>query len=177
MSHPIKATEHWLKNTVIELGFCPFAVAPFKAKSIVIQETNSAKQKVVLQDFLQACQMLEQNPEKSTVLLVLSQGFESFSNYLLMLDRCQTLLEMEGYEGIFQLASFHPDYCFEGEDADAPSHYTNRSPWPIIHILREDDLLQVNEQEGERIYHKNIRTCEAKGVAYLQALLEKSKTL
>lgn len=177
MTSPVKATEQWLQNTVIDLGFCPFAVAPFKAQSIRITEIASAKQQAVLEGFIKACQDLQQDSTKSTVLLVLSQGFEDFHRYLTILDNCQKLLEMEGFEGVFQLASFHPEYYFEGEDINAPSNFTNRSPWPIIHILREDELMNVSEEEGERIYTRNIETCNKKGLQYLQALLAKNQGL
>lgn len=177
MTDAIKATESWLQNTVIDLNLCPFAIAPFKAKSIAITEISSSKEQAVLEGFLEACQSLEQTPELSTVLLVLSQGFEDFHRYLTMLDTCQKLLEMEGFEGVFQLASFHPEYYFDGTDIDDPSNFTNRSPLPIIHILREDELLNVTEEEGERIYQRNMQTCEQKGLKFLQALLQKNQNL
>ena len=78
-----------------------------------------------------------------------------------------------GYRGIYQLASFHPDYCFDGEAADDPANYTNRSPYPIIHILREASLSRVlnNFPEPEAIPERNIAKARQLGIAALQKLL------
>ena len=85
-----------------------------------------------------------------------------------------SLMSQGGYAGIYQLASFHPDYCFEGEDKNDPANYTNRSPYPILHILRESSIEAVLKRypEPESIPENNIAKARELGSSFLQALLK-----
>ena len=98
------------------------------------------------------------NPDVETVIVIYPTGLESFFDYLDFLETANELLIEEGYEGTYQLASFHPDYCFDEVKQDDPSNYTNRSPYPILHILREASLERVLQsyKEPESIPENNI---------------------
>lgn len=116
------------------------------------------------------------HPAISTELVIFPDAYEHFSAYLQLVKRCEQLLYRKGFEGIFQIASFHPQYIFgDAEESDA-SHYTNRSPYPMIHLLREDELAEALEhyREPERIPERNIRFAREKGVDYLRDLLRKA---
>jgi hypothetical protein len=86
----------------------------------------------------------------------------------------EALLTEEGFEGIFQLATFHPDYCFEGQQTDDAANYTNRSPYPIVHILRESSVERALEgvANPEKIPERNIKFARAAGLGVMQALLD-----
>jgi hypothetical protein len=85
-----------------------------------------------------------------------------------------SLIDQGGYCGIYQLASFHPDYCFDGESRDDPANYTNRSPYPILHILRESSIEAVLKRypQPESIPENNIAKARELGSSFLRALLE-----
>ncbi|MBV1909251.1 MAG: DUF1415 domain-containing protein, partial [Kangiellaceae bacterium] len=102
---------------------------------------------------------LDQQGDIATTLILLPKGLESFFDYLDFIDIANELLVELGYEGIYQLASFHPDYCFADVQQDDPSNYTNRSPVPIVHILREEQLEKILAiyPEPENIPNKNIQ--------------------
>ena len=121
---------------------------------------------------------LDTTPHTSTTLLVLSTGWASFDDYLMLVDVAQQSLEHWGYEGEYQLASFHPDYLFAGEAENAPSHFTNRAPHPVIHIIREAEMAQAlaHHPDPESIPHTNINTTETLGEATLRAQLKACKT-
>jgi len=97
---------------------------------------------------------------------------ENFDDYLDFLEISNQLLIDQGYEGVFQLASFHPDYCFADTSPDDPANYTNRSPWPMLHIIREASLEQVlqNYPNPEDIPQRNIDYCRQLGLEVMQKM-------
>jgi hypothetical protein len=109
-----------------------------------------------------------------TTILVFPSGFDNFEEYLDMLGLANLLIFQGGYGGIYQLASFHPNYCFDGEAENDPANYTNRSPYPLLHILRESSVeaaLKLYPQP-ERIPEHNIAKARKLGAEFLQALLK-----
>ncbi len=80
------------------------------------------------------------NPSVETALIIFDSGFTEFEQYLDLLYFSNQLIADSGYEGTFQIASFHPEYCFEGEDPSDAANFTNRSPYPMLHILREESF-------------------------------------
>ena len=113
------------------------------------------------------------HPEVQTSLLIYPYGLESFDAYLDFLAIAEELLQVQAYEGIFQLASFHPQYCFDGALLDDPANYTNRSPYPMLHLLRESSLEKAlaNYPEPEKIPQHNIALTRQLGLATLEKLL------
>lgn len=122
--------------------------------------------------FLQELDLLQRCTEQevATTLLVFPNALHDFNAYLHFLDEAQQLLVQSGLEGLVQLASFHPHYLFEGEAPNAASHYSNRAPYPLIHLLREDMVSRALEEftDPERIPENNIRTLDGIGVDELE---------
>jgi hypothetical protein len=110
-----------------------------------------------------------------TTLLVLTEGLEDFDDYLDLLEIAEALLADRGYEGTFQLASFHPDYVFADAEPDDPANFTNRSPYPMWHLLREAGLERALEHhpDPEGIPARNVEAMRELGHEALSEALAK----
>jgi len=172
-SAEISATKQWLNEIIIGLNFCPFAKKEFVNNTICYHQSAAEQIKPALKEFVQQCHFLEQHDEIETTLLIYSEGFRSFERYLDLVDYANELLIDSGFEGIFQLASMHPEYCFADDDFDAASNFTNRSPYPMIHIIREASMAKVLKvyKNPEQIPEDNIALAEHKGSLYFQDIL------
>lgn len=170
----VAQTKKWITDVVVGCNFCPFAARELKRGSIQYQVIQSAERKDVLEALAQAFNELDANKKIETTILILPNGFDKFSNYLQLAELAESLLKKEGYEGIYQVAGFHPQYIFAGSSGDDPANYTNRSPYPMLHLLREESLsLAIDNYPGtENIPQKNIEYANAKGLAYMQLLRE-----
>ena len=116
----ISQTKCWIKSVIVGLNFCPFAKREIEQGSIHYQVSHATKIEQALHSLVNECRRLDEKPDIETTLLIFGGAFQEFDDYLDMLELANRLLIEQGYEGIYQLASFHPDYCFEGEDvADA----------------------------------------------------------
>lgn len=162
----------WLDDFVVGLNLCPFARPLLGAENLriaVCEETDIAAMRRV---FLQELDLLQRSTEQdvATTLLGYPLALQNFDDYLDFLEDAQALLIDSGLEGLVQLASFHPDYRFAGEAPDAASHYSNRAPYPVIHLLREDMLTRALEDfpDPERIPGRNVETLTVIGVDELQ---------
>ena len=154
----------WIELFVVDLNLCPFARPVVSTDALRIVACESASPKVIATLLITELDLLSQSEESdiATSVLVFPAGLEDFDDYLRLLDDAQTLLEEMGSDGEIQLASFHPDYRFEGEPIDAVSHFTNRAPCPLIHLLRETTVTTALETypNPERIPKRNIQTLE-----------------
>lgn len=137
---PVTNTQNWIRDIVIGQNFCPFAAQPFNADAIRYVLLGGNEMRKVLVCLMHEIIFLDQHTEIETTLIILTNGFQAFNKYLDMIDLAEQLLEKESYSGIYQLASFHPHYLFEGSNDSDPANYTNRSPYPMIHLLREESL-------------------------------------
>ena len=115
---------------------------------------------------------LDGDGERETSFLLFANDFASFTEYLQLVKNAEQLLVQLNYEGIYQLASFHPDYCFAGSDENDPANYTNRSPYPMLHILREESITKALENfpDPESIPENNVQYARQKGLRYMQLL-------
>ncbi|MDQ7049718.1 MAG: DUF1415 domain-containing protein [Enterobacterales bacterium] len=173
----IQATRFWLEKSVIGFNFCPFAKPVFRADAIhysVITTENTADQ---LEAVANELQRLEKQPEIETSLLIFSKGLKDFHQYLDWLELANQLSSDMGFEGHFQLASFHPDYCFEGAQTHDASNYTNRSPYPMLHIIREASVEKAlaHYPNPERIPETNIKVATEQGEEVFKTILKQSK--
>lgn len=170
----IAQTKKWIIDVVIGCNFCPFANREVKRNSIAYEVVAAASNKLVLETLISSLQQLDENDTIETMLIILPDNFADFNQYLQLVDLAETLLEKENYEGIYQLASFHPDYLFAGSRNDDPANYTNRSPYPMLHILREESLSRAIDAypDTEKIPAKNIAFAQLKGLAFMQSLKE-----
>lgn len=171
---PIAAIEHWLDVMVIGQNLCPFANAARRRGQIRIVEADSTRAEVVLQQLADEAHFLADADEERTTLLVLPQGFEVFDDYLDLLALADALLEDLGFEGVLQIASFHPDYQFDGCDIDDVSNWTNRAPFPILHLLQEESVARAVDQhpDPDGIPQRNIERLESLGLAGVLKLLQ-----
>ena len=124
----IEQTKQWLEQVIIGLNFCPFAKKEFVNQTIHYHASDKAQLKPALVEFLAQCHFLSDNPEIETSLLIYNQGFRDFNRFLDLVDDSNELIVEHGFEGIFQLATFHPEYCFADAEYDDAGNFTNRSP-------------------------------------------------
>ena len=169
----ITQTQNWISRAVIGHGLCPFAKAEFDAGRIhyaVITDDDLQNQ---LECVLAAFDALDANKAIETSLLIFPRALSDFSDYLDALTLAVQLLEDQGYGGIYQLASFHPQYIFEGAAPDDASHYTNRSPYPMLHILREASVAAALDTypKPETIPARNIALTRRLGADAMRDLL------
>lgn len=174
----IAATEHWLTRAVIGLNLCPFAKSVHVKKQIryVVSEARGVDDLVVeLADELRL--LKETDPEAvDTTLLITPQAFADFADYNDALFFAERLLRDMGLAGELQIASFHPQYRFEGTAPDDIDNYTNRAPYPIFHLLREASIDRAVDAfpDASDIYERNIETLRRLGHDGFKAWMNKS---
>lgn len=169
----IKAqTKKWIVDVVIGCNFCPFAAREIKKGSVHFEVNQEKDIEKCLYAFVSECVRLDENPEIETSLLIFPLSFQKFYAYLDLVDYAEKILKKQGYEGIYQVASFHPLYCFAGNKEDDPSNYTNRSPYPILHLLREDSVEKALDRypHPEKIPENNMAFTREKGLLYMKKL-------
>ena len=168
----IKHTKRWIKDVVIGCNFCPFANKVVKQNAVHYEVTFSDNQKSCLETLLAVLKMLDATPSIDTAIMIIPNGFEPFLQYLDLIHLAERLLKKNGYDGIYQIASFHPLYLFAGSKDSDPANYTNRSPYPMLHILREESIDKALEHHAnpEAIPTNNIAFAKEKGLAYFQML-------
>lgn len=173
VTNEVLATKEWLDEIVIGLNICPFAKKEFVNNTIHYHLSKTERVKTALHEFIEQCRYLQNHEELETTLIIYGNGFRGFARYLDLVDYANDLLVDSGFEGIFQIASMHPEYCFDGEDYDNASNFTNRSPYPIIHIIRETSMSRVLSvyNEPEKIPENNIKLTQEKGTNFFQQVL------
>jgi hypothetical protein len=163
----VAATRHWLEVAVIGLNLCPFAKAVHVKHQIryaVTQANSDSELLAVLRDELSLLAKADAN-DIDTTLLIHPQALTDFIDYTAFLRQADRLLRSHGHEGTLQIASFHPAYEFAGSAPDDIENCSNRSPYPMLHLLREDSIeraVAVFPDAGE-IYERNIETLRRLG--------------
>lgn len=132
---PISQTQHWIKSFVIELGLCPFAYSVIEKDEVLYKEDTSRSSLTHLTEFMEIISTIETKSNFSTGFLIFSRDLEDFESFLDLFDKCNWALSEYNLEEKYQLAGFHPEYVFEEAENDDPANYTNRSPYPMIHVL------------------------------------------
>lgn len=165
---PELAVRRWLEEVVIGLGLCPFAAPPWRrdAVRLVVSEAEDA---VALLGEVQAeLRRLDSSDPHAldTTLVIVPRLFAVFEDFNQFLDPVDALLERFDWVGRFQVASFHPDYRFADAADDDPGNLTNRSPYPILHLIREDSLSRAIA------HHPDADGIPARNIARMQALTE-----
>lgn len=169
----IEQTKCWLKSVIIELNFCPFARREFINESICYDVSTANGLEANLHELARALAYLDDHAEVETTLLIFAEAFSDFDDFVEMIDYADQLIDELGYRSTYQLAHFHPDYCFEGAEPDDAANYTNRAPFPILHLLREDSLQKAIDRhpDSTSIPHNNIKLARELGTTKMQALL------
>jgi uncharacterized protein len=163
----IAKTVEWLEKAVIGLNLCPFAKAVHVKQQIRYVVSDATTPEELLELLMDELQHLSDTPaeEVDTTLIVHPQVLNDFEDYNEFLDVADAALEGMGLTGELQVASFHPDYQFADTHKNDIGNYTNRSPYPTLHLLREDSVERAVEAfpEAEAIFEKNIETMEQLG--------------
>ena len=160
-------TRKWLEKAVIGLNLCPFAKAPHVKNLVRISVSQARHLDGFLEDLDRELQLLGDTPadELETTLLVHPTLFPDFDTFNQMLDIADAAVVDNGLEGIVQIAPFHPDFQFEGTDSDDIGNYTNRSPYPTLHLIREDSIAKAAQAfpDASAIFERNIAPLEKMG--------------
>ena len=170
----ILSTQNWLEQIVIGLNLCPFAKREFIKSRIHYEVCHSDKVPDLLESLQQALTQLANNPKIETTLIIHPNILQHFEDYNEFLDLAEQLLFDLGHEGTIQIASFHPDYQFANTQQNDPENYTNRSPFPLIHLLREDSVEKAisTYPNPEQIPANNIALMNKLGSAKLHQLFK-----
>jgi len=173
----IDECRQWVAKVIVGLNFCPFAKPVVESDTVNYLVVNERSIEHCLQALSDELKRLNADESVEMSLLIYPVGFEAFDDYLDLVEVADALLLDEGYEGVYQLATFHPDYCFEGQVYDDAANYTNRSPYPILHILREASVEKALESvpNPDKIPNRNIEFARAKGLSEMKALLADCK--
>ncbi|MCQ9076926.1 DUF1415 domain-containing protein [Vibrio parahaemolyticus] len=157
--------DQWLNDVVIGLNLCPFAAKPQRNKQIKIFVSEATQEEALLEDILlQLIELSTTEPEKlETTLVVVPNMLQDFWDYNFCIDWVEGLIKQQDWEGIFQVATFHPDYCFGGAAPEDDENLTNRSPYPIFHLIREESIEKVLKHypDPESIPDTNIARVSA----------------
>jgi hypothetical protein len=168
----IEQTTNWIKSVVIDCNFCPFAAKALFNRSVryVVNTDITAVESL---EILKAELIhLDDDEKTETSFIIFPNNFNDFQSYLTLVKKAEQLILKEGYDGIYQVASFHPYYCFAGSESDDPANYTNRSIYPMLHILREESITKALRlfPNPEQIPQHNIDFARHKGLQYMQLL-------
>jgi hypothetical protein len=163
----IDATRSWISSVVIELNLCPFAQRVFQADKIRCMVSEAEEAEPLLEDLAAELGTLASTPIAvvETTLLIHPRALGDFLDHNAFLDLAERLLGDLALRGVIQIASFHPGYQFAGTDRDDVENYTNRSPYPMLHLLREESISAVAGDPDEllEIPRRNIETLRALG--------------
>jgi len=175
----IADTTRWVERAVVGLNLCPFARAPLVQGKLRMRVSHARDTDALLDDLCGELQSLNAlTPEEcETGLLIHPHVLNDFLDYNDFLDVADAALQTLGLEGVWQVASFHPDYQFADSSPDDITNFSNRSPWPTLHLLREASVerAMASMSDTDAIYRNNIATLERLGHAGWQALWRNGK--
>lgn len=163
-------SRQWVETMVVGLNLCPFAAPVVRKETLRYALSRAADEAALSQWFLDELMLISEAPDTEIATsLLMMPAVTDFYDYLDLLDHFERLLKRAGLEGIFQLASFHPQYLFGGVDPDDLSHWTNRSPFPMVHIIREGQMERVlaSYKDPDAIPERNMQLMRDLGKAGL----------
>ncbi len=168
-------TKYWLEHIIIGLNFCPFAKKEFDQQTIRYRVNIDTELENCLVNLAAELKYLDEHQATQTTLLIFSHYANDFDDFLTLIDIANQLIDDMGYEDVYQLAHFHPDYCFDGVRPDDASNYTNRAPYPILHILRVDSVQKAIDTYPDtlKIPENNIKFAQKFGVKNFRNILNK----
>ncbi|KAB0641717.1 DUF1415 domain-containing protein [Burkholderia latens] len=163
----VAATRHWLARAVIGLNLCPFAKSVYVKDQVRYAISEATTLEDALADLETELRTLEAADPRQvdTTLVIYPRVFADFVDYNDALFFADRLVQQLRLDGVLQIASFHPEYRFEGSEADDIENYTNRAPYPILHLLREDSIARAVDAfpDASAIYEKNQETLRRLG--------------
>ncbi|WP_435533000.1 DUF1415 domain-containing protein [Stenotrophomonas koreensis] len=172
---PIAATRNWLEKAVIGLNLCPFAKAVYVKNQVRFVLSDATTPEALVEQLAEELLLLRDTPAEQidTTLIIHPEVLTDFLDYNDFLDNADAAVEALDLGGILQVASFHPDYQFDGTHPDDPSNCTNRSPFPTLHLLREDSVERAVAAfpDPDVIVERNIATLDKLGAEGFKRLL------
>ncbi len=176
MQDPVAATRLWLERAVIGLNLCPFAKAVLAKQQVRFVLSDASTADALLAQLGEELLLLRDTPadQVDTTLLIHPQVLGDFLDYNDFLETADALVEALELDGVLQVASFHPDYQFADCAADAVENFTNRAPFPMLHLLREDSVSRAVDAfpDPDAIIERNMETLRELGVDGWRGLLE-----
>ena len=168
----IDQTKKWINDVVVGCNFCPFAANVMKQHSVHYQVETAANPKECLDSFSREITRLDEEKNIETAFLIFPNSFQRLDDYLNLVTLADKFLKRHGYDGIYQLASFHPLYQFANSPEKDAANYTNRSVYPMLHLLREESIDKALEhyKHPENIPGRNINFARKKGLVYMKML-------
>ncbi|HUR88434.1 MAG TPA: DUF1415 domain-containing protein [Ramlibacter sp.] len=158
----VRDTQRWLERAVIGLNLCPFAKAVHVKGLVHCAVSEALDARAVVDDVAVELEALAQvDPSvRETTLLIVPHCLHDFLEFNDVVHRAERLVRKRGMEGVMQVASFHPHYRFEGTEEDDITNFTNRSPYPVVHLLREDSISRAVAAfpDARAIYEANMDT-------------------
>ena len=163
----------WIESIVVAMNLCPFAGRELENDRVRFVVTEATTEEQLLMALEAELKLLNHDASVETTLLIHPDVLQGFPDYNQFLELADGLLVQMNLEGIYQIASFHPNYQFGGTDQGAAENYTNRSPWPMLHLLREESLESAIAEypDVDEIPRRNIARMNEVGREQLQALL------
>ena len=170
----IAATRVWLERAVIGLNLCPFANAVLRKNQIRFAVSHATATEALSETLRYELRLLHDTDPSSTdtTLLIHPHVLQDFHDYNAFLPKADRLIKREGLRGVVQIAGFHPLFAFANTPTEAIENYTNRSPYPLLHLLREDSIARAVAavDDPDAIYEANIRRLQMLGAAGWNAL-------
>lgn len=171
----VLSVRQWVNTFVMEMNLCPFAKHEMLNNRVRFATTSAITEEQLLMSLQDELELLNSDPSVETTLLIHSNVLQDFDDYNQFLSYADNLLVELGLEGTYQIASFHPDYQFGGTNPDDAENYTNRSPYPLLHLIREASLERaiVEYPDVDQIPIRNVALMNSLGHNKLQALFER----
>ena len=169
----VRSVRQWVETVVVGLNLCPFAkreLVKNRVRFVVTNATSEGPLLVALEDELE---LLSNKASVETTLLIHPDVLQDFYTYNQFLNSADALLQQMKLEGVYQIASFHPDYQFGGTEQDDVENYTNRSPYPMLHLIREESLERAiaSYPDVDNIPERNKKLMESLGEIKMKELL------
>lgn len=170
----VESVRKWVELLVVGMNLCPFAKGELVKRRVRFAQTQAVTEAQLLMALRAELELLDSDPSVETTLLIHPQVLQDFYDYNQFLDSADNLLAQMGLEGIYQIASFHPHYQFGGTAPEDVENYTNRSPYPMLHLIREDSLERAIAQypDVDQISPRNIALMKSLGQDKLRVLMQ-----
>jgi hypothetical protein len=168
------SVRRWVESFVVDMNLCPFAKRELINNRIRFALTAAQTEEELLTALQAEFELLDSDTSIETTLLIHAKVLQDFYDYNQFLDYADKLLLQMGLEGIYQIASFHPHYQFGNTDPDAAENYTNRSPYPMLHIIREESIARAiaDSPNLDQVPARNIALMNQLGKDRLRALMQ-----
>lgn len=173
----VAEVRRWLQSFVIDLNLCPFAKRELVKNRIRFKLSRASSEQQLLIDLQSELELLDRDQSIETTLLIHPEVLQDFDAYNQFLALADSLIEQLGLLGTYQLASFHPGYQFENTEIDDVENYTNRSPYPMLHVIREQSLERViaDYPDVSQIPVRNVELMRRLGKEALVAMMNQNQ--